>query len=118
MFVPFSGLATPPVQSAGRGRAQQRRGAHSTCKLILEMCARFLILKLLKSSHVLYIHICLIILIIIEVLYACFHFSGYIYVIKEMLNMIRMRSIWMIEDFVYIYIRILNCFYGELTSFH
>ena len=38
----------PPVQTAGRGRAQQRRGAHSTCKLILEMCASFLILKLLN----------------------------------------------------------------------
>ena len=57
LFVPFSGLAAPPVRSAGRGRAQQRRGAHSTCKLILEMCARFLILKLLKFSHVLYIYI-------------------------------------------------------------
>ena len=50
-------LAAPPVRSVGRGRAQQRRGAHSTCKLILEMCARFLILKFLKSSHVLYIYI-------------------------------------------------------------
>ena len=59
LFVPFSGLAAPPVRSVGRGRAQQRRGAHSTCKLILEMCARFLILKLLKSSHVLYIYICM-----------------------------------------------------------
>ena len=45
---PFSGLAAPPVQTAGRGRAQQRRGVHSTCKLILEMCASFLILKLLN----------------------------------------------------------------------
>ena len=44
--------------------------------------------------------------------------SVVIYVIKEMLNMIRMHSIWMIEDFVYIYIWILNFFYGELTSFH
>ena len=58
LFVPFFLiLAAPPVRIAGRGRAQQRRGAHSTCKLILEMCARFLILKLLKSSHVLYIYI-------------------------------------------------------------
>ena len=43
--------------------------------------------------------------------------SVVIYVIKEMLNMIRMHSILMIEDLC-IYIRILNCFYGELTSFH
>ena len=28
---------------------------------------------------------------------------GYIYVINEMLNMIRMHSILMIEDYVYIY---------------
>ena len=61
-------LAAPPVRSVGRGRAQQRRGAHSTCKLILEMCARFLILKLLKIlTCFVYIHICMIILIIIEV---------------------------------------------------
>ena len=51
----FSGLAAPPVRSAGRGRAQQRRGAHSTCKLILEMCASFLILNLL-NPHMLYIY--------------------------------------------------------------
>ena len=41
---------------------------------------------------------------------------GYIYVINEMLNMIRMHSILMIEDYVYIWI--LNCFYGEFTGFH
>ena len=55
LFVPFSGLAAPPVRSVGRGRAQQRRGAHSTCKLILEMCASFLILNLL-NPHMLYIY--------------------------------------------------------------
>ena len=43
---------------------------------------------------------------------------GYIYVINEMLNMICMHSILMIEDYVYIYIWILNCFYGEFTGFH
>ena len=61
---PFSGLAAPPVRIAGRGRAQQRRGAHSTCKLILEMCAGFLILKLL-NPHMFYIY--MIIIIIIEI---------------------------------------------------
>ena len=40
---------------------------------------------------------------------------GYIYVINEMLNMIRMHSILMIEDYVYIWI--LNCFYGDLLVF-
>ena len=45
---PFSCLAAPPVQIAGRGRAHLHRGAHSTCKLILEMCASFLILNLLN----------------------------------------------------------------------
>ena len=69
LFVPFFGLAAPPVRSAGRGRAQQRRGAHSTCKLILEMCARFLILNLLKIlTCFVYIHICMIIIIIIDLL--------------------------------------------------
>ena len=48
-------LAAPPVRSAGRGRAQQHRGAHSTCKLILEMCASFLILNPL-NPHMLYIY--------------------------------------------------------------
>ena len=56
MFVPFSGLAAPPVPSAGRGRAQQHRGAHSTCKLILEMCASFLILKFL-NPHIFYVYL-------------------------------------------------------------
>ena len=35
---------------------------------------------------------------------------GYIYVINEMLNMIRMHSILMIEDYVYIY--------GEFIGFY
>ena len=52
-LVRFLVLAAPPVQTAGRGRAQQRRGAHSTCKLILEMCASFLLLNLL-NSHIFY----------------------------------------------------------------
>ena len=39
LFVPFLDLAAPPVQTAGRGRARLRRGAHSTCKLIFELCA-------------------------------------------------------------------------------
>ena len=51
----FLVLAAPPVQTAGRGRAHLRRGAHSTCKLIFEMCAGFLILKLL-NPHILYIY--------------------------------------------------------------
>ena len=34
--------AAPPVQTAGRGRVRLRRGAHSTCKLIFELCAVFL----------------------------------------------------------------------------
>ena len=38
-------LAAPPVQTAGRGRAQQRRGAHSTCKLIIDLYAGFLLLN-------------------------------------------------------------------------
>ena len=50
---PFSCLAAPPVRTAGRGRAQQRRGAYSTCKLMLEMCESFLILKLL-NPHMFY----------------------------------------------------------------
>ena len=54
---PFSCLAAPPVRTAGRGRAQQGRGAHSTCKLILEICASFLIYKSYKSSHILHIYI-------------------------------------------------------------
>ena len=51
----FLVLAAPPVRTAGPGRAQQRRGAHSTCKLIFEMCAGFLILKFL-NPHMLYIY--------------------------------------------------------------
>ena len=51
----FSCLAAPPVQTAGRGRAHLRKGAHSTCKLIFEMCAGFLILKLL-NPHMFYIY--------------------------------------------------------------
>ena len=39
-----------------------------------------------------------------------------IYVINEMLNMIRMHSILMIEDYIYIWI--LNCFYGEFIGFY
>ena len=56
MFVLFLVLAAPPVQIAGRGRAQQRRGARSTCKLILEMCASFLILKFL-NPHMFYVYL-------------------------------------------------------------
>ena len=52
----FLVLAASPVQTAGRGRAQQRRGAHSTCKLILEMCVRFSNIKAPKSSHAIYIY--------------------------------------------------------------
>ena len=52
---PFSYLAAPPVQTAGRGRAYLRRGAHSTCMLILEMCAGFPLLNLL-NPHMLYIY--------------------------------------------------------------
>ena len=44
-FPSFLILAAPPVQTAGRGRTQRRRGAHSICKLISEMCAGFLISK-------------------------------------------------------------------------
>ena len=53
LIVVFSYLAAPPVQTAGRGRAHLRRGAHSTCKLILEMCAGFLLLNLL-NPHMFY----------------------------------------------------------------
>ena len=56
MLVPFLVLAAPPVQTAGRGRAQRRRGAHSTCKLILKMCESFLILKLL-NPHMFYVYL-------------------------------------------------------------
>ena len=49
----FLVLAAPPVRTASRGRAQQRRGAHSTSKLILEMCASFLLLNLL-NPHMCY----------------------------------------------------------------
>ena len=56
MLVPFLILAAPPVQTAGRGRAQRRSGAHSTCKLILEMCESFLILKLL-NTHMFYVYL-------------------------------------------------------------
>ena len=52
-LVRFLILAAPPVQTAGRGRAHLRRGAHSTCKLISEMCASFLILKLV-NPHMFY----------------------------------------------------------------
>ena len=52
-LVSFLVLAAPLVQTAGRGRAQQRRGAYSTCKLILEMCASFLLLNLL-NPHMIY----------------------------------------------------------------
>ena len=54
-LVVFLVLAAPPVQTAGRGRTHLRTGAHSTCKLILEMCAGFLILKLL-NPHMFYIY--------------------------------------------------------------
>ena len=53
IVVLFLVLAAPPVQTAGRGRAHLRRGAHSTCKLILEMCASFLLLNLL-NPHMFY----------------------------------------------------------------
>ena len=62
----FLVLAAPLVQTAGRGRAHLRRGAHSTCKLILEMCLRFSNIKAPKSSHAIYIYIYMIIIIIIE----------------------------------------------------
>ena len=52
----FLVLAAPPVQTAGRGRAQQRRGAHSTCKLIFDLCAGFPVLKVI-NPHMFYIFI-------------------------------------------------------------
>ena len=52
----FLVLAAPPVQTAGRGRAHLRRGAHSTCKLILKICASFLILKFL-NPHMFYVYL-------------------------------------------------------------
>ena len=52
-MVIFLVLAAPPVQTAGRGRAHQRRGAHSTCKLIFEMCAGFLLSRFL-NPHMFY----------------------------------------------------------------
>ena len=53
----FSYLAAPLVQLAGRGRAQQRRGTHSTCKLIFELCVDFLKLKFINPHIFLYIEI-------------------------------------------------------------
>ena len=50
-------LAAPPVQTAGRGRAHLRKGAHSTYKLIFELCTGFLILKFLNPHISLYIEI-------------------------------------------------------------
>ena len=58
----FLVLAAHPVQTAGRGRAHLRRGAHSTCKLILEMCAGFLISKFL-NPHMFYIYMSIIIIV-------------------------------------------------------
>ena len=55
LLVLFLVLDAPPVQTAGRGRAHLRRGAHSTCKLILEMCVGFLISKFL-NPHMFYIY--------------------------------------------------------------
>ena len=62
-FLHFS-LAIPRQRPTRQGQSGLHRGAHSTCKLILEMCAGFLILKLL-NPHVLYIY--MIIIIIIEI---------------------------------------------------
>ena len=59
----FSYLAAPPVQTAGRGRAHLRRGAHSTCKLIFDLCAGFPVLKVI-NPHMFYRY--MIIIIIIE----------------------------------------------------
>ena len=38
-LVRFLVLAAPPIQTAGQGRARLRRGAHSTCKLIIDLYA-------------------------------------------------------------------------------
>ena len=46
----FLVLAAHPVQIAGRGRAHQRRGAHSTCKLIFDLCAGFPVLKVINPD--------------------------------------------------------------------
>ena len=50
----FLVLAAPQVQTAGRGRAHLRRGSHSTCKLIFELCVGFLKLKVI-NPHIFYI---------------------------------------------------------------
>ena len=52
----FLVLAAPPIQTAGRGRAHQRRGAHSTCKLIFDLCAGFPVLKVI-NPHMFYIYL-------------------------------------------------------------
>ena len=52
----FLVLAAPPVQTAGRGRAHLRRGAHSTCKLIFDLCAGFPVLKVI-NPHMPYTYI-------------------------------------------------------------
>ena len=43
------------MQTAGRGRAHLRRGAHSTCKLIFELCVGFLDIKVI-NPHMFYIY--------------------------------------------------------------
>ena len=58
----FLVLAAPPVQTAGRGRAHLRRGAHSSCKLIFELCAGFLDIKVI-NPHMFYIYMNIIIII-------------------------------------------------------
>ena len=55
-LVPFLVLAAPPVQTAGRGQTHLRRGAHSTCKLIFELCVGFQKLKVI-NPHIFYIEI-------------------------------------------------------------
>ena len=58
----FLVLAAPPVQTAGRGRTHQRRGAHSTCKLIFDLCAGFPVLKVI-NPHMFYRYMIIIIII-------------------------------------------------------
>ena len=48
-------LAAPSVQTAGRGLAHLRIGAHSTCKLIFESCAGFYLDIKVINPHMFYI---------------------------------------------------------------
>ena len=44
------------MQTASRGRAYQHRGAHFTYKLIFDLCAGFLVLKVINPHMFLYIY--------------------------------------------------------------